>query len=258
MTEPLSTPTSAPADLNVDPGMAQMLEDFGVEATAEAEPKDPEVEPEAEPAEPAEPETPEPADVNQTLEAQKANQAFAEMRTRNASYSKFIKHMMESSGFTGTEEEYMKVLTDQAYTAKAKNQNVADPAILKRLDELESERAILREQNSKQLFFSNVEKLKMKYNLSDNDVVKFVQDAQDRGIDLTLPGTDFNIIYQGLNHDKIVEKAKEEARQEWLAAQAKGQSQATTPDGKSGKKDPTPTDVNTMAEFNSLLSNLPK
>lgn len=255
MTEPLSTPTSAPADLNVDPGMSQMLEDFGVPSTP-VEETAPEVDPVEDGAEtpPADPEP----DLSQTLEAQKANAAFADMRARNASYNKFMKHMMESSGFQGTEEEYMKLLTDQAYTTKAKNQNVADPAILKRLDELEVDRAALREQNSKQLFFSNVDKLKSKYTLDDNDVVAFVKDAQDRGIDLTLPGTDFNVIYQGLNHDKIVEKAKEDARQEWLAAQAKGQTQATIPDGKSGKKDPTPTDVSTMAEFNSLLNNLPK
>jgi hypothetical protein len=48
-----------------------------------------------------------------------------------------------------------------------------------------------------------------------------------------------------------------EERQNWIAQNSKANN-AANPDGKSGKKDPTPTNVNTMAEFDSLLQFIPK
>ena len=48
----------------------------------------------------------------------------------------------------------------------------------------------------------------------------------------------------------------EEERQKWIAQSNKANS-AANPDGKSGKKDPAQTNVNTMAEFDSLLQTIP-
>jgi hypothetical protein len=48
----------------------------------------------------------------------------------------------------------------------------------------------------------------------------------------------------------------ETERQAWIAQSNKANN-AATPDGKSGKKDPAPTNVNTMAEFDSLLQSIP-
>ena len=98
--------------------------------------------------------------------------------------------------------------------------------------------------------------LQEKFNLTDNDVKDFVNLALKENIDLTIPGTNFITLYQGLFFDKLKDKLIEDERQKWIAQNNKANS-ATNPDGKSGKKDPTPTDVNTMAEFDSLLRSIP-
>lgn len=192
-----------------------------------------------------------------SIQAQRANQAFAEMRTKNASYEKFIDHLMRASNYTGSRDDYMKVMTDIAYAQLTKIQGQGtDPKVLKRLDELENQNKILSEQNNRTLFASNLKNLQEHFKLTANDLKSFVDTAVKEGIDLTAPGTNFIALYQGINHDKLVAEAIEAERQKWLAKQAQGQTTSTTPDGKSGKTDPAKTDVNTMAEFNSLLNNL--
>lgn len=202
---------------------------------------------------------PQEPDADAHADEQRRNKAFAEMRTALGSYEKVLNQMQKTMGFNGTREDFLKHLSDITYAQEAKQRGQGmDPSILKRLDELENKNKTLEEQNSRTLFASNLKNLQTTFNLSNKEITDFVNFAAQEHIDLTIPGTNFVTLYRGLNYDTLVKKEIEAARQEWLGQQAKGQSQASAPDGKSGKKDPSPTDVNTMAEFNSLLQNLPK
>ena len=186
-------------------------------------------------------------------DAQRRNEAFAAMRSENSKYKKFMSHLMKGAGFEGKEEDFMNQLSDASYKKQAERQgSQVSPEILKRMDSLESANKQLLESQNRQAFAANLKNMQETLQLSNSDMKEFIDLAVKENIDLTVPGTNFVTLYQGLFFDKLKEKFIENARQEWIAQSTKSSS-AANPDGKSGKKDPAPTNVNTMAEFDSLL-----
>lgn len=203
---------------------------------------------------PKQPETPPAIDP----EDQRRNEAFAAMRAENNKYKKFLQHIMKGANFTGAEDEFINQLTEASYQRQAQRQgNQISPEILKRMDTLETQNRSLIESQNRQMFATNLRNLQEQLKLNDNEIKEFIDLAVKEKIDLTIPDTNFVTLYQGLFFDKLKEKILNEERQNWIAQNSKANS-AANPDGKSGKKDPTPTNVNTMAEFDSLLQSIPK
>jgi len=238
-----------------------VLSELGYEAPAEEQSNaEPNVEQNVE-TEPEETTTDNPVEEQGDVEAidkqRRANEAFAAMRSDNAKYKQFVQHLMKGAGFTGTEEDFVKQMTDVSYKQQAQRQgNQIDPNLLKRMDEIETQNKTLIETQNRNLFMSNLKGLQEKFELSESEIKEFVELAVREQIDLTVPGTNFITLYQGLFFDKLQKKLVEKERQNWIAQSNKANN-ATNPDGKSGKKDPAPTDVNTMAEFDSLLQSIP-
>ena len=184
---------------------------------------------------------------------QRRNDAFAAMRSENSKYKKFIQQIMKGAGYEGDEDGFMNQLTEASYKRQAQRQgNQVSPELLKRMDTLESQNKSLIDSQNRQMFASNMSNLQKTFNLTDDEMKEFVELAVREKIDLTVPGSNFVTLYQGLFFDKLKTKIIEEERQKWIAQNSKANS-AANPDGKSGKKDPAPTNVNTMAEFDSLL-----
>ena len=196
------------------------------------------------------------ADEGEPEEQRRANEAFAALRTENSKYKKFIQHIMKGANYQGSEEDFMNSLSEASYQRQAKLQGSVSPEVLKRMDELESQNRSILDARNRELFVTNLKGLQEQLNLTEKDVKEFVDLAVKEHIDLTIPGTNFVTLYQGLFYDKLKARDIESARQEWIAQNSKASS-AANPDGKSGKKDPTPTNVNTMAEFDSLLQSIP-
>lgn len=189
-------------------------------------------------------------------EARQRNEAFAAMRSENSKYKKFIQHLMRGANFQGSEEDFVKQLTEAAYQKQAQVSQVS-PEVLKRMDALEAQNRTLTEAQNREMFATKLKNLQTSLSLSDNEIRDFVKFAAENRIDiLSDPHMDFVTMYQGIFHKQLTDKAIENARQEWIAQNKKADS-ASNPDGKSGTKDPTPTDVNTMAEFDSLLQSIP-
>lgn len=208
----------------------------------------------ADDGQPKEPETPPAEDPD----AKRRNEAFAAMRAENTKYKKFLQHIMKGANFTGAEDEFINQLTEASYQRQAQRQgNQVSPEILKRMDTLENQNRSLIESQNRQMFATNLRNMQEQLKLNDTEIKEFIDLAVKEKIDLTVPGTNFVTLYQGLFFDKLKEKILNEERQNWIAQNSKANN-AANPDGKSGKKDPTPTNVNTMAEFDSLLQSIPK
>ena len=187
------------------------------------------------------------------LKAQRINDAFAAMRSENTKYKKFMQQIMKGANFNGSEEDFMRNLTEASYQRQAQRQgSQVSPEVLKRMDEIENQNKALIDAQNRQMFAANLKGLQDTFKLTDKEITEFVNFAVKEQIDLTVPGTNFVTLYQGLFFDKLMNKKVEEERQKWIAQNSKANS-AANPDGKSGKKDPEPTNVNTMAEFDSLL-----
>lgn len=190
-------------------------------------------------------------------EAQRRNEAFAAMRAENSKYKKLLQNIMKGANFNGSEDDFINQLTEASYAEQAKRQgNQVSPEILKRMDTLESQNKSLIDSQNRQTFAANLKNLQETFTLSDADIKEFLTLAAKEQIDLTVPGTNFRTLYQGLFFDKLKDRMIETERQAWIAQSNKANN-AANPDGKSGKKDPAPTNVNTMAEFDSLLQSVP-
>jgi len=197
----------------------------------------------------------EPLVIEPSDEQKKQNEAFASLRTENSRYKKFLQQIMKGANYQGSEQDFMKALEEESYKRQAQSSQVS-PELLKRMDALENQNSALIESQNRQTFMANLQGLQETFKLTDKDIKEFVDLAVREHIDLTAPGTNFVTLYQGLFFNKLKDKMIEEARQEWIAQNSKANN-AANPDGKSGKKDPEPTNVNTMAEFNSLLQSMP-
>ena len=205
---------------------------------------------------PATPATPV-ANDNAAEDQRKQNEAFASMRSEISKYKKFIGQIMKGANYQGDEEGFMKALEDASYKRQAAAQgNQVSPELLRRMDTLENQNRSLIEAQNREIFMTNLRELQDSFKLSQADLKEFIELAAREQIDLTIPGTNFKTLYQGLFFEKLNKRLVEEARQEWIAQNNKANG-ATNPDGKSGKKDPAPNNVNTMAEFNSLLQSMP-
>lgn len=192
------------------------------------------------------------------VEDQKRNEAFAAMRAENTKYKKFMQQMMKGAGYEGDEEGFINQLTEASYQRQAQRQgNQVSPELLKRMDELENQNRTLIDAQNRNMFAANLQSMQDNLKLSEKDIKEFIDLAVKENIDLTIPGTNFVTLYQGLFFDKLKDRMLEDERQKWIAQNNKANN-ASNPDGKSGKKDPAPTDVNTMAEFDSLLQSIPK
>lgn len=196
-------------------------------------------------------------DPQYDIDAQRRNDAFAAMRSENSKYKKFIGQLMKGAGFNGKEEDFINQLQEASYQQQAKRQgNQVSPEVLKRMDALEAQNNQLLESQNRQAFAANLKNMQDTLHLSNSDIKEFLELAVKEQIDLTIPGTNFVTLYRGLFFDKVSARMIEEERQKWIAQSNKANS-AANPDGKSGKKDPAQTNVNTMAEFDSLLQTIP-
>jgi len=198
------------------------------------------------------------AQMQAQLEQQRANQAFAQMRAENNKYKKFMQTLMRGSNFNGDEESFIRALENEAYKKQAQLQGMAaNPELLRKMDQQEEQIKELTKSQRDQTLMLGLKTLQQTNNLSGKEVEAFVQKAIEHHIDLLAPGVNFDTLYKGMFFDDIITKRIEDERQKWIAQSNKANS-AATPDNKSGKKDPAPTDVKTMAEFNSLLQTVSK
>lgn len=197
-------------------------------------------------------------DLQTQIENQRANQAFAAMRAENSKYKKFLQTLMRGSNFEGNEEAFIQALENEAYKKQAQIQGIAaNPELLRKMDQQEEQIRELTKSQRDQTLLLGLKTLQQTNNLTGKEVEAFVQKAIENKIDLLAPGVNFNTLYKGMFFDDIVAKRIEDERQKWIKQSNKADS-AAVPDGKSGKKEPTPTDVKTMAEFDSLLNTVSK
>lgn len=196
--------------------------------------------------------------VQAQLEQQRANQAFAAMRAENSKYKKFMQTLMRGSNFQGDEASFIQALENEAYKKQAQLQGMAaNPELLRKMDQQEEQIKELTQSQRDQHFMLGLKTLQQTNNLSGKEVEAFVQRAIDKRIDLFTPGLDFDTLYKGMFFDDIINKRIESERQNWIK-QSNKSNDAANPDGKSGKGKESPTDVKTMAEFDSLLNTVSK
>jgi hypothetical protein len=172
------------------------------------------------------------ADPNDSDES-KRNRAFADLRRQaeeNKRYADFIAKLAEQGGTTP--EDILKRYEDMQLEQQAEKEKVP-VEMLKRQTATESELAQLKEQLTTERLNTQVDAVKTKYNITDDDVKNTFQYMFESGVDPRTTPVDFEKFYRAANLDTIIQKEVEAARQKDLEDKKARQEAAAVPNGNS-------------------------
>ena len=184
---------------------------------------------------PAEPEVPADTETDEEAPAEepaapvdKDAQAFAQMRIQNKQLADTLALGAKAAGMEV--EDFVKKLENDALTADAKQQQIP-VEVLSRIRELEARDAARETEHQNLVFRSHIEGFQAKMNLSQNDLRDFIGECVGQGIDVGSQSTNLEVLYRGMNYDKLVEAQK----QEWIKRDSRIQGQVSTPGAGKGK-----------------------
>lgn len=206
--------------------------------------------PEAQSQDPAQPTAAQPVNDND----QKQARAFAEMRSTIGKYQKVFKRLQPMMG-VNSEDEVIERLLSAGLNVQARAQNV-DPSLLKRMQDLEDQNVAMIQEQKRQAVVESFGLLQKDFNLTNEQVIDFAKELDQKGIDLFKVGVDISTLYRGLHHDDITKQQLEAEKQKWIAEGAKADKAPgiTTSSGK--KSSGSKTTVNTMGELENLFNSL--
>lgn len=183
-----------------------------------------------------------------SLEDDKANRAFAEMRVKNKQYEKALSRAAEIEGVTI--EEYLKSIEDDSLKKKAEQMGT-DPELLRRLEQLEAENESFRMAQVELHLQREFGRVQKELKVTDKELQAFTSELVKRGHNFHDAGVDYVLMYRGMFHDQLVEKA----RQDWIARSDKGNAGGTVIT-KKGKGDSDQATITTMEALEKLLDEI--
>lgn len=179
-------------------------------------------------------------------DADKRNQAFAQMRREAEQYrqqAEWLKTLAEENGLTV--EELKQQYETQRLNKEAEKQGVPVD-VLQRLKTLEEENQAIKQQTFAEKFNQDVNSVIEKHNASEEAIRETFQYIHDNNLkDLIESGAvSFDKVYQLAHLDTIVNSAKEQAVQETLTQKKKRQQEAPlAPNGGTGASEQTLLDM---------------
>jgi hypothetical protein len=227
--DPIPTPAPTPApQVDPEPITEPEVEDVVIDTTPE-----PIVEPVKDPV---------PALVDP-----KINQAMAEQRVQNKKYKDAIKAAATAANLS--EDEYLAKIQSDALVKRAEDQKIP-PEMLRRMEALEAEVNQSREALAQQHLSQQFGKVQATFGITDSELTEFVNQLATTGHNFQNTNADYELLYRGLNHTKLVEKE----RQAWLADTKRAQAQGSKPNAATGRQSPEgSTKINSMEDMNAVL-----
>lgn len=180
--------------------------------------------------------------------------AFAAMRAANSKYQKVFNKLQEALG-VDDEDAVIEKLLGVSYDTLGKKQNV-DPAVLKRLTELEEVNQALINERRQEFVIGQFEKVRTTFNLSEPELMEFAQALSNSNVDIFASNLDLSALYKGLNFDKLQKKTIESEKQKWIKEQGEANA-APSVNSITGKRDPnSKKEINTMSDLDLALKSL--
>lgn len=193
-----------------------------------------------------------PIENNQKEDA--SAKAFAAMRTQNSKYQKVFTKLQEALG-ADNEDDVIEKLLGVSYETLGKKQNT-DPAVLKRLSELEEVNNNLMNQRRQEFVVNAFNKVKSEFNLNEQELMGFAETLASNNIDIFSSNIDLTALYRGMNHEAITKKLLETEKQKWIKEQAAA-DKAPSINPATGKRDPNPKkEINSMSDLDLALKSL--
>lgn len=193
-----------------------------------------------------------PETLETELEKDKANRAFAEMRAQNSKYNKVFKKLQDVYKVEN-EEAVIEKLLQGALDAEAKSQNI-DPALLKRLQEIEETNQSLMYEKQETVLRQKFEALQADEKLTDEQMINFAKELVASEIDITRNNVDLKKLYRGFYYDTLTKKQIEAEKQNWIKGQKEADAAPTVTGTKGRKTDPESKTIETEADLSAVLN----
>lgn len=195
---------------------------------------------------------PNPAD-----QQEKDANAFAQMRMQNKMMGDMLAKIAQANNiqYNGV-DDLMAKLNDDTITKMATQQGV-DPALLKRMDDLERDAQAYRQQQTQNNLINAFASLQKEFNLSAEDLSNFAKELDNSGI----PVESVNVRNEFMSRhlDSIIAARTDAAVQAALTRDAAAATQSTQPLGAGTLGTGTghqPRQINSVAEMRAFLSQL--
>lgn len=202
-----------------------------------------EAETETEERTPVEKETPSSTEKKQySSSPPKQNRAWAEMRVQNKRYEQALKRIADMQGITV--DDLLEKLQNDTDKVLAEQRGIS-PEIQKQLREQQEELERLKEERNRERFRLGIESLRNEFNLSRDDLFKFLDDAAANGINLLQTSLPLPLVYRALYFDQLVNDAVERARQEFIAREEETSQRAPSNTKRASKPPKSRSDVMT-------------
>lgn len=160
------------------------------------------------------------------------NRAFAEMRRKlkeAEKAQKFLQRIAEESGLT---MDQLVASYEQRRAEQEAQKMGISPEIYQRIQRIEQENRELKKQSRMERFFGQVDSVKAKYGMTDEEIDRTFKFIGQQGLfdpETKVPVIDFEQAYKLANFDSLLQRKMEEARQQMLAEKKRRQQQAAVP-----------------------------
>lgn len=188
----------------------------------------------------------------------KQNKAFAEMRIKNKEYEQFLMNMARVAKLdVKGAQDAMAVLQERLQQTEAKQKQM-DPQVLKELEDSRRQLSEMQAARLKERAISDFARLKATHGLSDADLNEFADTLISKNRNPFEQEMDLVNEYRLTNFDKLIERAREEGRQEEIARSAKAQASSTSPSDQRATPAGagTPTAIKTVEDLEALFKTL--
>lgn len=195
-----------------------------------------------------------------TTKPDKANAAFAALRSQNTQYKTLINKVATSLGIDfKDEQELIEKLNDDALSKMAQKQNVP-VELLKKMESLEADSAAFKQEQLKSAALIGFQKVKDTYKLTDDELTAFAIQLDENNLNPFVSPVDMMKEYRNLNFDSILQKEIEAAVQEALKrdSAANNHSSKPNPKGAPPKTGASSEEVTTVKGLNDLLNTIIK
>lgn len=187
----------------------------------------------------------------------RANAAFAQMRTENTALKKIVNDIAGVLGIdANTPQAQMQAAVQEAILkAQAKQQNI-DPAVLQRISQLEAYKADTEKQSLTNKALMGFQSVKNQFNLSDSEVDKFAEQLMEAGVNPFTKEVDLISEYKLRNFDALIAAAEARGKAEEVSRSQNVAAHSTQPGTATGAGTASePDKINSVSDLTKWFNN---
>ncbi|MGM9949772.1 MAG: hypothetical protein ACI33P_06580 [Lysinibacillus sp.] len=162
-------------------------------------------------------------------QSKEENAAFAELRRQKEALEQQNKTLEKVAAQYGmTVEQFQEAYQQQQEEARAQEKGIPVD-VLRRMEHLERQVSEQQHSATREKFWSEVDTVKAKYDLTNQDIDKIFSYIGEQGLvdlETKLPSVGFEFAYKAANFDNVLERKAKEAKQEALAAKKARQAKS--------------------------------